>query len=61
MFKVTERGTEKQGRESNFKDMETISEIFDEAAGFGSSELEHREGRWVSLPGYVVVTHETKP
>lgn len=47
MYKVTESGTQKQGGESNFKDMETISEIFAEAANT-SPTLCHEDGRWVS-------------
>lgn len=50
MYKVTSRGTEKQGRESNFKDMETIDDIFAEAAGLGSENLDKRNGRWVETP-----------
>lgn len=48
MYKVTERGTEKQGTESKFEDMETINEIFEEASGFASNTLCNEDGRWVS-------------
>lgn len=47
MYKVTERGTEKQGGESKFEDMETINEIFEEASRV-SSTLCQEDGRWVS-------------
>lgn len=48
MFKVTERGTEKIGGESNFKDMDTILDIFEEAGNKVSSNLCQEDGRWVS-------------
>lgn len=47
MYKVTENGTTKQGGKSNFEDMETINDIFEEAANI-SPTLCQEEGRWIS-------------
>ena len=48
MFKVTSRGAEKQGGESKFTDMETINDIFAEAAAKGSDTLCQEDGRWIN-------------